>query len=126
MYYDLIVKIRNAESAKKETLTTPFSKMDFAVAKILEKSGFLHDVQKKTVEKKNFLEIRLPKGKNDRLITGFKIVSKPSRRIYVNSQNLKSVRQGFGIGVLSTSSGVMNNKEARKAKVGGEYLFEIW
>jgi small subunit ribosomal protein S8 len=126
MYYDLLTKIKNAEQAKKEGLTTPFSKMDFAVAKILAQAGYISDVQKKTTGRVDSLEIKLPKGKDARIISGVKIISKPSRRIYIKSQNLKLVKQGYGIAVISTSSGVMNNKDARKAKVGGEYLFEIW
>ncbi len=126
MYHDLLTKIKNAEHAKKEGLTVPFSKFDFAVAKILVQAGYLGDAQKKTAGRHENIEIKLPRGKNGRVITGFKIVSKPSRRIYVKSQNLRLVKQGYGIAVISTSSGVMTNKEARKAKVGGEYLLEIW
>jgi len=126
MYYDLLTKLKNAQHAKKESLTVPFSKMDFAVAKILAQAGFISDVQKKTVGRLDSMEIRLPRGRNARTITDFKLVSKPSRRIYIKSGELRLVKQGFGISVVSTSSGVMNNKDARKSKVGGEYLFEIW
>lgn len=126
MHYDLLAKIQNAERAKKESVTTRFSKFDFAVAKILKEEGYLGEVLKKTVGKLEYIEIRLPKGKKAREISGFKVISKPSRRLYVGAQNLKSVRQGYGTAVVSTSRGVMTGKDARKGNIGGEFLFEIW
>ena len=124
MHYDLVVRIKNAENSEKNSLIANFSKVDFAIAKILAEAGYIKDVQKKTVGKKNFLEIKLARG--GKMINGFKIISKPGRRMYVGSEDIRTVRQGYGISVISTSKGVMNNKEARKQKVGGEYLFEIW
>ncbi len=126
MHYDLLAKIQNAERAKKESTTTRFSKFDFAVAKILKEEGYVGEVLKKTIGKLEYLEIKMPKGKKAREINGFKIISKPSRHLYVGAQNLKSVRQGYGTAVVSTSKGVMSGKDARKNNVGGEYLFEIW
>ena len=126
MHYDLLAKIQNAERAKKESVTTRFSKFDFAVAKILKEEGYLGEVLKKTVGKLEYIEIRLPKGKKAREINGFKVISKPSRRLYVGAQNLKSVRQGYGTAVVSTSRGVMTGRDARKGNIGGEFLFEIW
>lgn len=124
MHYDLVVRIKNAENSEKNSLIANFSKVDFAIAKILVEAGYIKDVQKKTVGRKNFLEIKL--AREGKTINGFKIISKPGRRMYVGSEDIKTVRQGYGISVISTSKGVMNNKEARKQKVGGEYLFEIW
>lgn len=127
MYYDLLPKIKNAERAGKSFVLVPFSKMDFVVAKILVGTGHLSNVQKKTIGSKNHLEIKLiKKGKNDGAVVCFKIVSKPGRRIYIDSRHIKRVRQGYGVGVISTSKGIMNDKDARQNKVGGEYLFEIW
>lgn len=126
MYYDLLAKLKNAERAKKESVTVPFSKMDFAVAKILAQAGYVGDAQKKTIGRREYLEVRLPRGKKAHVINDFKIQSKPSRRLYVGHQDLKRVKHGYGISVISTPQGVMSNKEARKNKVGGEYLFEIW
>ncbi len=124
MHADLVVRIKNAENSEKDSLTATFSKVDFAIAKILAEAGYIKDVQKKTVGKKNFLEIKLSRG--GRAIQGFRIISKPGRRMYVASEDIRAVRQGYGMSVISTSKGVMNNKEARKQKIGGEHLFEIW
>jgi len=126
MYYDLLVKIKNAESAQKRAFTTSFSKMDFEVAKTLVRGGYLKDVEKNSAGKKNFLEIKVLGDKKKPSVSGVKIVSRPSRHIYVDYKQLHPVRQGYGIGVISTSRGIMSDKEARKNKVGGEYLFEIW
>jgi small subunit ribosomal protein S8 len=126
MHYDLLAKIQNAERAKKESVMTRFSKFDFAVAKILKEEGYLGEVLKKTIGKLEYIDIKLSKGKKAREIGGFKVISKPSRHLYVTAQNLKAVRQGYGTAVISTSKGVMTGKDARKSNVGGEYLFEIW
>lgn len=124
MHYDLLVRIKNAESAEKDSLTANFSKLDLAISKVLLEGGYIKDVQKKSVGRKDFLEIKLLRG--GKAINGFKIISKPGRRMYVGSEEIRSVRQGYGLAVISTSRGVMSNKEAHKKKVGGEYLFEIW
>lgn len=126
MYYDLLVKIKNAEAAKKPSLTSLFSGMDFAVAEVLSKAGYIGGVCKKSVGQRNVLELKLAHGKNGPAVTGFKIMSKPSRRLYADYRSLRPVRQGYGLAVLSTSRGIMSNKDAKKQKVGGEYLFEIW
>ena len=124
MHYDLITRIKNAENSEKDSLTANFSKIDLAIAKILMETGYIKDVQKKTVGRKNYLDIKLARG--GKTIHGFKIISKPGRRMYVGVNDIRTIRQGYGLSVISTSKGVMSNKEARKQKVGGEYLFEIW
>ena len=126
MYYDLLVKIKNAEWAKKESFQTPFSKFDFAVAKILVEARYLRDVQKKNIGKKSFLEVKLRYEKSGPALSDFRVMSKPSRRFYIGYRDLQSVKQGHGLAILSTPSGIMTNREARKQKVGGEYLFQIW
>ena len=125
MYYSLLVKIKNAERSGKEKLTVPFSKFDLAVSKVLAEEGYVKSADKKNVGRHGAIEVKLAGGKVP-AISGFKILSKPSRRIYVDCRSLRPVKQGYGIGVLSTPKGVMSNKTARKNKVGGEYLFEIW
>ncbi len=122
-YYDLLPKIKNAENAGKSSLTVPCSNMDFEVAKVLVKEGYIKDVQKKPVGKKNFLDIKLSAKK---VISGIKLKSKPSRHIYMDYRNIKWVRNGYGVGIFSTPKGIMSGRDARKNKVGGEYLFEIW
>jgi small subunit ribosomal protein S8 len=126
MYYDLLPKIKNAARAQKDRLTVPFSRMDFAVATALAGAGYVKSVEKETIGKKNFIVIRLVQSAKTNPVNDFKLMSKPSRHTYIDYRSLRAVKQGHGLGVLSTSKGVMTDKEARKQKIGGEYLFEIW
>ena len=125
MYYDLLPRIKNATAAKKEKMTVPFSKMDLAVLKVLVEAGYVKSAEKEAVGKKNVIVVRLPLAKKGE-VRQFKLVSKPSRHIYIDYRSVHSVMQGHGMGVLSTSQGVMSDRMARRNKVGGEYLFEIW
>ncbi len=126
MYYDLLAKIKNAVRVKKESFLTSFSQFDFEVAKTLVTNRYLKDVQKKTIGNKKFLEIKPNYRNNVPTINDFKIVSKPSRHLYVSYRRTRPVKQGYGLGIISTSSGIMTDRELRKKKIGGEYLFEIW
>ena len=126
MYYDLLARIKNAEMAKRGLITSPFSNMDFEIAKILVQSGFIRDAQKKTVHKRDFLEIKIAYKDQAPAIKDFRIFSKPSRKIYFGYRDIKPVRNGYGLAILSTPKGIMSNIEARKNKVGGEYLFQVW
>jgi small subunit ribosomal protein S8 len=126
MYYDLLVRIKNAGLAKHETLQVPFTKFDFAVARLLVDAGYLDDAQKKAVGKRNVIELRLRYKNKAPVLADFRIMSKPSRRLYRGYHKLHPVKQHFGIAVLSTPAGVLTNRDARKRKVGGEYLFEVW
>lgn len=126
MYYDAIIKVKNAQMARKESVFVPYSQMDHAVLRALAERRFIKEVQRKTIGRRNMIEVKLKYENGSPRIEGVKIVSKPSRRIYKPYAELKPVRQGFGIAILSTSKGVMTNGEAFKQKVGGEYLFEIW
>ncbi len=126
MYYNLLSQIKNAVQVGKESITVPFSKMDFEVSRVLLEAKYLKGIEKKMVNRKNFMELKLAYENEKPVLEGFKIVSKPGRRFYKNALELKSVKNGFGLAVLSTSKGIMNNKKAKKSKIGGEYLFEIW
>lgn len=123
MYIDLIIKIKNAQRAGQNSLKTFYSKMDLAIAEILAENKYLAGVEKKGRLPKRILEIKINEHKT---INGIKLISRPSRRIYASYQNLKPVRQGYGLGIISTSKGIMTTKEAKKQKVGGQLLFEIW
>ena len=123
MYYRLLPEIKNALMARKDRVTFPFSKMDHAVLSALVGAGYIKSVEKEVAGKKNILVVKL--NKKDGAID-FKLISKPSRHFYADYRSLRPVKQGYGTGVLSTSQGIMTAKEARKQKVGGEYLFEIW
>jgi small subunit ribosomal protein S8 len=125
MYYDLLAQMKNGIRARKEKITVPFSKMDHAVLKSLVDAGYLKSAEKEAVGRKNVIVVRFG-GKNKNGISDFKIVSKPSRHFYADYRSLRPVKSGYGTAVLSTSKGIMTDREARKAKLGGEYLFEIW
>ena len=126
MYYNLLSEIKNAARAHKEKLTVPFSKMDFAVLKLLVGAGYVKSAEREMMGKRNMVVVRLSYREKESVVNDFKIVSKPSRHQYVDYRSLRPVKQGYGVGVLSTPKGIMTNKEAKKNKVGGEYLFEIW
>lgn len=126
MYYDLLPRIKNAGAAQKESFTAPYSNLDLAVAQILVDAGYLKSAEKRVVGKKSFLEVVMKYYKKKAAMTDFRLISKPSRHIYSSYRELRSVRQNYGFAVLSTPKGVMTNKDAKKQKVGGEYLFEIW
>lgn len=126
MYQDLLSKIRNAGMAGRDSLLIPYSEMDFSISKILAKTGYVKDAQKKAISRKNFIEIKLGYNGRDPILRNFKIVSRPSRHLYFGYRELRPVKQGYGLGVVSTPKGVMTVSEARKSKLGGEYLFEVW
>ncbi len=124
MYYDILAKLKNAVNGRKEKFMTPFSKMDLAVLQALVTAGYVKSAEKETVGKKHFISVRMGKSKPTGI--NFKIISKPSRHFYADYRSLRPVKQSHGLAILSTSKGIMTNREARKQKVGGEYLFEIW
>ena len=126
MYYDLLAKLKNATMAKKEKITVPFSKMDLAVLKALVESGYIKSADVEAVGEKSTIVVRIAYKNKTAAVNDFKIVSKPSRRFYFDYRSLRPVKQGYGVAVLSTSKGIMTNKEAKKNKIGGEYLFEVW
>ena len=127
MHYDRLVQIKNAELARKETATAPYSRANFALAKILEGAGYIAEVQKKNAGKKSFLDFKLRYREAHRpALTGFKIMSKPGRRMYRSAKELKPIRQNYGLAVISTSAGLLTNREAKNRRLGGEYLFEVW
>ncbi len=126
MYYRLLAEIKNATLAHKERITVPFSTMDFAILQVLVTAGYLKSAEREAVGKKNIIVARLSYRDKIGTVTNFKLISKPSRHQYIDYRSVRPVKQGYGIGVLSTPKGIMTAKDARKNKVGGEYLFEIW
>lgn len=119
---DMLNRIRNAQAVLKETVDFPFSNLKYEIAKILEKSGFVKKVEKK----KNNLEISLKYENKIPVISGLKRISKSGQRIYASWQEIKKIKGGYGLAVVSTSRGLMTDKEARKQKLGGEVLCKIW
>lgn len=119
---DLIIRIKNGYLSRKETIYVLFSKTNEEVLKKLKTLGFIKSFKK---EERNIIVELLYKEKMPSF-TDVKIFSKPGRRYYVSYKELKSVLGGLGYSLLSTSKGIMTNKEARKQKTGGELLFELW
>ena len=123
---DMLNRIRNATALQKEEVLVPFSRIKYEIASILSKEGFLEEVKKNTKEKNKIIKITLKYDNNVSAILGLRRISKPGQRIYSESSELKKIRGGYGISIISTSKGLMTNKEARKLKIGGEILLEIW
>lgn len=121
---DMLIRIKNGQMRKKEFIEVyPKSKMKIEILKILKKEGFIEDYEEK--EKSIVVKLRyFPDGSP--VITDLKRVSKPSRRVYVSYKELKPVMNGIGIAILSTPKGILTDKEAKKLKVGGELLLEVW
>ena len=125
---DMLTRIRNANTAKHDTVDVPVSKIKVAIADILVKEGYVakYDI----VEDGNFKNIRITlkygADKNEKIITGLKRISKPGLRIYAGKDELPRVLGGLGIAILSTNKGVITDKEARKLQVGGEVLAFVW
>jgi len=123
MYIDLLVKLKNAEAVEKFSVKTRHTKMDYAVAEVLNRFGFIKSVEVKGKSYKKVMEIDL---NPDRPIRGIKLLSKPSIHRYSAYRDLPRVKSGHGLLVVSTSKGIMTGEDAKKEKVGGEMLFEIW
>ena len=124
---DMLTRIRNAGSAKHETVDVPASKMKKAIAEILLEEGYIKNYQLIDDGTQGVIHITLKynPGK-EKVITGLRRVSKPGLRVYVGTDELPSVLRGLGIAIISTSKGVMTDKKARAAHVGGEVLAFVW
>lgn len=125
---DMLTRIRNANTAKHDTVEVPSSKMKLAIADILLKEGYIkkYDV----VDEGSFSTIKITlkygEDKDEKIITGLKRISKPGLRVYAGKDELPKVLGGLGIAIISTNNGVLTDKEARKAGVGGEVLAFVW
>ncbi len=123
---DMLTGIKTASAAGLTGTSFDASNLKLAVAEALKKAGYLKSVTKKGKKIKKTIEVELVYQDKQPKIQDLERVSKPSRRIYLSTKEMRSVRQGFGAGFYSTSQGIMTDKEARRAKLGGEYLFKIW
>ena len=124
---DMLTRIRNANAMKYKTVEIPGTKMTKGIADILTKEGFIdgYDVNKLAVGEMLVLKLKYSKSK-ERVITGLKRISKPGLRVYVKAEEMPRVLNGLGIAVVSTSEGLMTDKEAREKNLGGEVLAYIW
>ncbi|MBQ8981078.1 MAG: 30S ribosomal protein S8 [Eubacterium sp.] len=124
---DMLTRIRNAGSAKHETVDIPASNMKKAIAQILLDEGYIASYKVIEDEKQGVIRVTLKYGENkSTVITGLRRVSKPGLRIYSNVEDMPKVMKGLGIAIISTSKGIMTDREARKLKVGGEVLALVW
>jgi len=122
---DMLTRIRNAILSKKEWVVVPFSKIKFEIAKILENEKFINNVE--LLEKDHQFKVVLKYAANgESIIRNLKRVSKPGRRVYTTKENLPKVLGGLGIAIISTSQGLMTEKEARKRGLGGEVICEVY
>ena len=124
---DMLTRIRNAVKAKFNSVDIPGSKLKVEIAKILKDEGYIRNYKFLKDGKQGILRVYLRYGNGQAdVVYGLKRISKPSRRVYVKSKDVKPVLNGMGISILSTSKGVMTDKKARRENVGGEILCNIW
>ena len=125
---DMLTRIRNANTAKHDTVDVPSSKTKLAIAKILLDEGYIKSYELVENGKFNDIRITLKYGasKNEKIISGLQRISKPGLRVYANKEELPKVLGGLGVAIISTNKGVITDKEARKLGVGGEVLCIVW
>jgi small subunit ribosomal protein S8 len=123
---DMLNRIKNAQAVLKTQIDVPFSNFKYEIARILEKEGFIEKVEKKGKKTKRTIEITLKYDNKIPAISGIKRISKSGQRIYSPAKNIKKIRGGYGILIISTSKGLMTNKETKKQKLGGEIICEVW
>lgn len=125
---DMLTRIRNANTAKHDTVDVPASKMKTAIADILVKEGYIkkYDIEEIGGMKTIHITLKYGKDKNEKIITGIKRISKPGLRVYANAEEMPRVLGGLGVAIVSTNKGVITDKEARKLNVGGEVLAFVW
>jgi small subunit ribosomal protein S8 len=124
---DMLTRIRNAGRAKHAQMRCPSSKLKVAVARVLSREGFVGEVRVESEGSKPVMVVDLRyRDTGSIIIDGIRRVSRPGRRVYVGSDQIPRIRNGLGIAVLSTSKGVLCDRDAREANVGGEMLCEVW
>ena len=124
---DMLTRIRNANTNKHDSVLVPRSKTKLAIAEILKSEGYIVDYKASVVDGIKMIEITLKYGPNgEKVIQGLKRISKPGLRIYANAEQLPKVLNGLGIAIVSTSKGIVTDKNARKLNVGGEVLAYVW
>ncbi|MGI6036237.1 MAG: 30S ribosomal protein S8 [Limnochordia bacterium] len=124
---DMLTRIRNASSVYHETVDIPASRLKTEMARILKEEGYIRDYKIIEDQKQNIIRVFLKYGPNrQRTITGLKRISKPGLRVYANKDEVPKVMRGLGVAIMSTSQGVMTDREAREKGVGGEVLCYVW
>ena len=124
---DMLTRIRNANQMRYVEVEVPASKIKMEIARILKEEGFISDYSVKKNDVQNIIVLNLKYGQNkERVITGLKRISKPGLRVYAKAEEIPKVLNGLGIAIVSTSKGIMTDKNARKESLGGEVLAYIW
>jgi len=124
---DMLTRIRNANQMRYKEVEVPASKIKIEIARILKEEGFIADYKVKKNDVQSIIVLSLKYGdKKERVITGLKRISKPGLRVYAKAQELPRVLNGLGIAIISTSHGVMTDKDARNQSLGGEVMAYIW
>ena len=123
---DMLTRIRNANQMRYEEVTVPASNIKKEIARILKEEGFIKDYKIVSDDAQGTIVLTLKYNKKERVITGLKRISKPGLRVYAKNNEIPKVLNGLGIAIISTSKGIMTDKEARKQNVGGEVLAFIW
>ena len=123
---DMLTRIRNANQMRYEEVTVPASNIKKEIARILKEEGFIKDYRIVSDDAQGTIVLTLKYNKKERVITGLKRISKPGLRVYAKNDEIPKVLNGLGIAIISTSKGIMTDKEARKENIGGEVLAYIW
>ena len=124
---DMLTRIRNANTVGHETVEIPASKMKKAIAEILKEEGYITDFDVIEDDKQGMIKVTMKYGANkERVISGIKKISKPGLKVYAKANDVPKVLGGLGIAIISTSKGIISDKEARKLGVGGEVICYVW
>ena len=123
---DMLTRIRNANQMRYKEVEVPASKIKIEIARILKEEGFISDYKIKKNNIQDNIVLYLKYSGKERVITGLKRISKPGLRVYAKAEEIPTVLSGLGIAIISTSKGMMTDKNARKASLGGEVLAYIW
>ena len=123
---DMLTRIRNANQMKHATVSMPASKLKCEILRVLKAEGYISDYVLKEEENKKSIEVTLKYVNKQRVIQGIKRISKPGLRVYAKTNELPRVLNGLGVAIISTSSGIMTDRDARKQKLGGEIIAFVW
>lgn len=123
---DMLTRLRNAVAVKKSEVVLPFSKVKFSIAKLLEAEHYIKKAEKIEITARPHIRVELKYENGRPALNHLKRISKPGQKIYVNKENVPRVLNGFGLAIVSTSKGIMSSQQARRDKVGGELMCEIW
>ena len=123
---DMLTRIRNANQAKHEVVEMPASRLKLEILEVLKNEGYIAEYEKIEDGKQGVIKVTLKYVNKERVIKGIKRISKPGLRVYAKSTELPQVLKGLGVAIISTSNGVMTDREARKNKLGGEVIAFVW